>query len=258
MIERELYKSKGLAFIDLLGFKNQVQNTMVGPIQHEAAIRDCKAVLKIVSSAKNLIASHVPETQTLMFSDTLVVIFDPKAKDVGRLIIRDLLDLVINLVFSSSTSERVATLCRGVIMEGLVYHEENILFGPAVLEAYKRERCQIKDPKVVVDQTILKAARQYKAEQTDDPLANIAKDDDNVLYLDYLGGAALKDRFRYATETVDNSYPFLAPYRKSLKRTEELLLASHDEKEVMKGEWLKKKYLASWLSQENPCASLKE
>ncbi|MGB2799500.1 MAG: hypothetical protein WBC82_06625 [Dehalococcoidia bacterium] len=78
------------------------------------------------------------------------------------------------------------TFIRGAIVYGDVYADENVIFGPALIDAYRLERCKAKAawPRVLIDKSLLD--KTTKEERRRDSFEFLRQDDDNLVYLDYL------------------------------------------------------------------------
>jgi hypothetical protein len=75
---------------------------------------------------------------------------------------------------------------RGAIVYGDIYQDEEVVFGPALIDAYHLERCETKAmwPRVLIDGSLLNKATQ--TELTRDFFEILRQDDDNLVYIDYL------------------------------------------------------------------------
>ncbi len=93
---------------------------------------------------------------------------------------------------------------RGGIAVGDLYMDSEIVFGPALLEAYKAEDCLARDPRIVlapsaVNQTQIQLARFASVERSPH-FRSLLKDADGQIFLDYLEETVLI--------AVDESGPF--------------------------------------------------
>ena len=75
---------------------------------------------------------------------------------------------------------------RGAVVYGDLYLDKNIIFGPALIDAYRLEKCKTKAvwPRVLVDQSMLN--KTGEEERTRDFYEFLRQDGDNLVYLDYL------------------------------------------------------------------------
>jgi len=78
------------------------------------------------------------------------------------------------------------TFIRGAVVYGDSYSDENVIFGPALTDAYHLERCKTKAawPRVLIDQSVLD--KTTEEERRRDFYEFLRRDDDNLVYLDYL------------------------------------------------------------------------
>jgi hypothetical protein len=75
---------------------------------------------------------------------------------------------------------------RGAIVYGDIYYDEDVIFGPAIVDAYHLERDAAKGrwPRVLIDKSLLDQVTGI--ELTRDLFECFRRDDDNVVYCDYL------------------------------------------------------------------------
>lgn len=74
-------------------------------------------------------------------------------------------------------------MLRGAITQGKIFHEGNRVFGPALNEAYYRERAAAIYPRIIVDDAVANALRNdFRSEGIDAFL----KDQDGVMFLNLL------------------------------------------------------------------------
>jgi hypothetical protein len=73
---------------------------------------------------------------------------------------------------------------RGAIVYGDVYEDKDVMFGPALIDAYQSERYKAAWPRMLIDKSLLD--KTTEPERRRDFFEFIRQDDDNLVYLDYL------------------------------------------------------------------------
>jgi len=99
-------------------------------------------------------------------------------------------------------------LLRGAVTIGMLERTYGVLFGPGIISAYELEREQAQFPRIVVDSDLIEAlkttpllrAHPYK-EEMEYISKFIKRDDDGVIFIDYLGG--MQDEVREPEDYFD-------------------------------------------------------
>ncbi|MEO9484386.1 MAG: hypothetical protein ABJG47_13095 [Ekhidna sp.] len=185
------YENRIVLFLDILGFEGIISKTVEKEIDDEEKISDLYQVLSLIRFQND----DVPNTKSKVithFSDSLVVSF--REDDVGEFIVffREILDLVTKLI-------RHGILCRGGISHGKLYHSDELLFGPALIDAYQTESRAALYPRIILDRhTVDLLHSNYQERVTGsieqmrfDPKVRsiLTRDTDEKLYIDYFEGA---------------------------------------------------------------------
>jgi hypothetical protein len=154
-----VYEERTVAFIDILGFSNHVRRTE----EDQSFVERLYSALRIVEGQGRVWAAQViGETGTSqedaaaamdfrmqVFSDSLVL------SQRGRVAV----PLIIRVSQLTMALLELDVLVRGGIAQGLMYHDDVVAFGPAVIEAYKLESKCAKFPRVIVSEDVLNTAR---------------------------------------------------------------------------------------------------
>lgn len=186
-----MYEDRIVAFVDLLGFKNAVRESVYDPDIR----RRIKAVFDILSNEYEHTYKADEDTDSLakligkemtFFSDCVVISYDQRA--IGG-IFYTLLD-IIHLCLDFSYN---GFLLRGGVVCGQITHEKNICYGPAMNNAYLIESEIAKNPLIRIDNSIFINAEKYKAKhhtilQEYEHIFNLLKTDHKTgaYYIDYL------------------------------------------------------------------------
>jgi hypothetical protein len=132
---KSVYEDRAIAFIDILGFSALIQ-------------RD--EIYKVRNGLK-LIGTHVarlealPQTPivTSTFSDTIVLSARNDAEGLPYLV-HATAALVAELLLRG-------ILCRGAVTTGKLYHKKDMIFGHALIHAYRMEQELAVYPRIIID-----------------------------------------------------------------------------------------------------------
>lgn len=131
------YEEKIIAYIDILGFKKYIDDTIVKGNQND--------LYRILYKFKDLANTHPlkrPNRQSTHFSD-LLVISTPVDK-------RSVIDLINDLSELTHSFISSGLLLRGIIIKGRVLHENGIIFGPGLINAFLLEKEKVKFPRIII------------------------------------------------------------------------------------------------------------
>lgn len=138
------YKDSFVAFIDLLGFSRKVKG-----IRSESEFLHIAQLLSAIKQTADSLRDSDPmfrNLEVLAVSDSIIVTAPYTSEypifKIAALILKLQADLI-------GTNFR--TLSRGYLTRGLVYHKDGIVFGPAYITAYTKEKVIGHAPRVVVD-----------------------------------------------------------------------------------------------------------
>jgi hypothetical protein len=203
------YEERVLAFIDILGFKNAVENT----IQYI-----CRKNNEKCTHCKKDECSERKDVEIIMEIDKIDHLFNEKNYQllIGQFISRELKikDRVVSqfsdsVVISYSKDDffhhilfDIYFLCvmalennflfRGAVVYGKVNHTKTTLFGPAFLKAYDMEQKKAIFPRIIIDNSFLDIAKDnYSKCANPDAEYNgllelISCDFDGLKYLNYI------------------------------------------------------------------------
>lgn len=179
-----IYEYRILAFVDILGFKNMIQQSIYN-IQEQKRIL---YAMNIIHSYKELSDFGFDGTnygiQVTTFSDSAIISY-PISFDGG------LFHVLIDLIHLQIDLSNLGIFIRGGVSIGLAYHDEFNAFGPAMNDAYILESREAKFPRIILtSQTLYSGVAASKEHQNsfDISLLNslIRQDKDGFYYLDYL------------------------------------------------------------------------
>ena len=150
------YEDRIVSFIDILAFKEMIKVTdSKDPEKETEATSMLNKLQDVISTLQTEITdaiSHrnLPQgTKASMFSDSVVVSI-PKAESRGVLTLFKLLKkLQIRLLTQD-------ILLRGSIVHGKLIHRDQLIIGPALIDAYEVESKSALYPRIVIDPNVLR------------------------------------------------------------------------------------------------------
>ena len=158
LLEPDQYVNSYVAYLDMLGFKELCFSKKLNCAEIKAVFND--AELLNIKFNNQFSAIVVPEniihnsTFTIM-SDSIVI--SAPATDAGLLFVLYQCSFLQNLLLNQKV------LLRGGIAKGEFFKCENIMFGPALIQAYVIESSIAIYPRVVIDESIISDLTQRGA-----------------------------------------------------------------------------------------------
>lgn len=218
------YENRIVIFIDILGFKQVVEDSVKDEDNSITKIKNALTYIKRVMGSKvnNFESLHVTQ-----FSDSVFISF--LCEDVGCS-----LTMLERICYLQRDLLKRGFLCRGGISYGKAVHTESYLFGPAVNKAYRIESDMAIFPRVVVDVDAFEPLHAFPDDVFQDYEnvysktidRKLPKDTDGQYYVDYL-------------RIKENDEGFTMALKKCIT---EGLKQFHGCEIVNKYEWLKDKY----------------
>jgi len=178
------YSKKLFAFLDIMGFKKIVDESSRNPelIGKIANMLRLSKQIAVSSQEAKLTVLQVDPSQYMYrsFSDTSIISGPYASHD-------DLLFLstwIMHYQYLLWKEQQV--FLRGAIVFGDIYHDKEVIFGPALIDAYCLENSDKKAVwfRVLVDESVLNKAPQAKIER--DFFEFLKRDEHDLVYLDYL------------------------------------------------------------------------
>jgi len=146
------YKKGFVAFIDIMGFSDLVESSddqeskvNISTIIEALEIPGPVELEKIVIGRIGDIAES--EYKFSNFSDLVAISCEPTERGLIRLI-HHIGKIGFKLL-------RMGLLIRGGVVKGKIYHEGNMIFGPALVKAYKLEHDIAKYPRVILSDEVV-------------------------------------------------------------------------------------------------------
>lgn len=183
-----IYQRRVLAFIDVLGWSDLVQKSVVQREELEKlnlAKNYLSFLSKASSSRKEFFSKFKRSVPTIIdathFSDTLVISC-PINSAATLSFISGIQQVCEGLLLSGRYT-------RGAIVVGELYHHDNIIFGPALIEAYRLEKNVAKYPRIIVQPEAIPFIDWPVdiGEGNVTHFRNLREDKDGLSYVDILG-----------------------------------------------------------------------
>lgn len=186
------YEQRMVAFIDILGFKALLNDTVdKDGNDNEQAIDAVVSAYTIMREiwdldlTENFIPVKNSDTKKVsIFSDCLVISF--KIGEPSEVFFTL---LEIKLLIMRLLSRKI--LCRGAISLGKFIHTDNYLFGPALVEAYLLESKAAMYPRVILEKSVIDIGTKFssmhhtKIQEKEYIHSLLEQDSDGMYYIDY-------------------------------------------------------------------------
>lgn len=227
------YEERVVCFIDILGFKGHVSNTIKPDGGEDKSQTDL--LISAFNQIRYLLDIDLPESKegikATQFSDSIVLSF-PDNEESG------VFHALLSILWVQMALVNKGILCRGAIVRGKLLHNSKFLFGPGLINAYLLESKASLYPRVILDKDIIdlgaKAhARHHRpVHEKESIMRLIKKDSDEMYYIDYItrGQSELND--------PDLDYP---EYLYRLQQIVTTGLNLKDPSIVIKYKWLREK-----------------
>ncbi|BCZ46989.1 hypothetical protein psyc5s11_30560 [Clostridium gelidum] len=225
------YEKRIVVFMDILGFKEHIKAT-----EEE---KNKKKIFRVMNYIKNVESDNYKETISLadigrevtVFSDSIVISYLADVQSCVYYILIDIIHIQLELAVEG-------IIVRGGIALGELYHKQNIIFGPAMLKAYKLESKYAIYPRIIFTEDLIKYGIEHhisanSPEQELEYLLKIIDEDkDGYYYTNFLLQYGELDELEYY-------YKILDVLRKLIVET---INNSSDKNVIKKYKWLKKYY----------------
>ncbi|TQQ84249.1 hypothetical protein EXD82_07910 [Peptacetobacter hominis] len=177
-----VYSNRVVAFIDILGFKNLVSN----PTNQNKIF----SLMQYLKSEKN--RNYKTEyslsdlgREITIFSDSIVISYDLSFKGQIFYILLDIIHFQLDIA-------NMGILLRGGVSIGSLYHNKEIVFGPAMINAYNLESKNAIYPRIILDSEIFNfvsynpSLHYTPAEELEYILSLLKQDFDGFYFTDFL------------------------------------------------------------------------
>lgn len=187
------YENRIVLFLDILGFKKIIEDSMDKENEYASKTSFLIQTLHEMIKVAELTSMDTTKNVT-QFSDSIVISFkEDDSKEIPKLF-HNLCRLISNLLARE-------ILCRGAISYGKLYHKENLIFGPALVDAYETESQAALYPRIILDKSVLdimgfhyslKNTHNYRKIRFESDIESyLKKDTDDKFYIDYFAGSMM-------------------------------------------------------------------
>lgn len=180
------YTDRYCAFLDILGFRQLVESLSKDPQN----IKNLRTLLQKVhggGKSKKLVRAQ-------SISDAVALSTEPNMEGLGELM-QVLIGLAVDLLCEG-------LFVRGAVVRGPLYHDERMVFGKALVDAYQYESEVAKYPRIVV----VRDVRNDILEKMPAMMNIIKQSDDGPMFLDVLGPIADLGRRAKSTNVKLDEY----------------------------------------------------
>lgn len=176
------YENRLVAFIDILGFSNLILRSEKEPARIPWLINILNAI-KYNEGIKERFGKKLDvRMEFTAFSDCFVLSSRIPEDPVNASLYQ--IALICTLLLKSGL------FARGAVVEGNIYHRENVVLGPGLLDAYGKEQKEAIYPRIIVSKNLVKKYyHEIKVPELDKIINKwsatlLRKDEDNIYFLD--------------------------------------------------------------------------
>lgn len=225
------YENRIVFFIDILGFRDLINYEV------QANHEDCTAVGNILEYIRKFFEQDIKEPvfqsqQISFFSDSVIISFREDEPDQIMIVFETIRLLQINLIIRD-------VVLRGGAAYGPLYHDHNLMFGPAFNAAYELETNLADVPRIICDKSLLLLNQGGKSKhdfEQDLPyllhVVNLDKDD--LLYIDYF------DKLESTLDTQEEHFQYLGKLKELIEKRMQHFASN--VKILSKYIWMKDRY----------------
>lgn len=184
------YQDRIICFLDILGFKAHISESINRDgSDNIAKLNELSAVFSSIRETLDIDnPASRPGIEVTQFSDSVVISFpsDTESGVFGSL--HGILLVQIDLALKGY-------LCRGGVARGKLIHNQTVLFGPAMIEAYTLESEAALYPRVILDLDIVNAgvashaSHHLPLHEQESIMSLLKRDADGMYYINYITGA---------------------------------------------------------------------
>lgn len=237
------YENRLCLFLDILGFKNHVMESAQEKTEPTKGFNRRFDVVRIHSALSAIDRAIKPSgpsfsgiekssKQVTQFSDSIVISYKLEERSAVFDMLYDMYFLQIELV-------QRGILVRGAITMGLLFHDQHIVFGPALVEAVELEKLAMY-PRVILHQEIIdhgksRNASHHSSKDEEKSIRSMLKQDlDGMYYIDYFHPSP--EDF---DENWDGFYEYMISLREMVRRLSHL---TKDTSIKLKHSWMRQKF----------------
>lgn len=193
-----IYENRYVVFIDILGFKDIVSKSNNDDKKAEKILENLKYIEEIKKENDDIYKLTTIGRKIAVFSDSIVISYPLLNSGSGQF-----LSLIFDIIYIFNELLDKGVYIRGGMTYGKLYHEGNVCFGPAMVEAYSLEQEAIY-PRIIIDEIAIKEGLNYPGLDGGKIKWNDIKElfviEDGICYIDFLFNAL--EEFEYFNEYI--------------------------------------------------------
>lgn len=211
-----MYELRYVAFIDLLGFKGKVYNSISDGNEYDKLQRVLNYIYNLkIEGEKDPYSLKQIGKEFSMFSDSIVISYPANGYGNAFNILLDIAHICLDIL-------NFGYIFRGGIAMDYLYHKDAVCFGPAMNIAVDMEK-QAKFPRIIIARNVLENAMRYPGKANNsqmeaDHLRYLVKFDDNKFFNEKYNPEWILN-YLSLFEEMDNEYVFTI----FLSKTRELI-----------------------------------
>lgn len=179
MNEEKQYKKCYVAFLDVLGFKEMIKTKSCEYI-YEVFSKEFKQKIKQIYLGTTLV-SDVSNVEMKVMSDSICFYIDSNIKNSLFALVCATAHFQNELLCFEDP-----VLTRGAIVYGDIFSEDDIIYGPAFVDAYLKEEKLAKYPRIILDEGLIEKAESNSDNEVYKALNQLALFDfDGNFVVDY-------------------------------------------------------------------------
>lgn len=173
MIGKTAYETRYCAYVDILGFTGLIDEFRSGKLPFE----DLRSLLEIIHKPESVhTKAWYTEFRAQSISDAVAI--STLANRAG------LIEMLRSIEIMTTKLLSQGYFVRGALVKGLLYHDEKMVFGEALIRAYRLESEVVKYPRVMVTREIALDIEEYKKESGAETFDNwLEQADDGPMYV---------------------------------------------------------------------------
>lgn len=230
------YDSRIVLFLDILGFRKHVLDTTEKDKETNEFVDIEEKITALYETLSKMgeiagVNGNQEKINVTQFSDSIVISFLDRSPSKASTVFEIILKIIVHLVGKQ-------IICRGALSYGKFIHDSQILFGPALVDAYETESKAAMYPRVIMDRKIYDFSRMYHDKKTGTFV--IPEGISDYLKLD-LDGKYYIDYFTAARRVIQDDNNLIAYY----KTLREIIIQGRKFEQPdlkVKYGWLKMKY----------------
>lgn len=174
------YENRIVLYIDILGFKSAIEYSTV----NNAFVQKIYATVHSIFNTKKHNENGYYELKSMgveisTFSDNMVISYPLKLDGAVWAMLFDTIVAIVDIL-------SCGFLVRGAITIGKLYHDGDVVFGPALNEAVNLEQMNAVYPRVIMSDYTLSVVQKQLNYSGDDFLCLLIPTDNNYFYIDFL------------------------------------------------------------------------